>query len=205
MRQRGFVFLPVILIVILVGAIGYFVYKNTQFTGNKLSQPFQTNNSANKQVGNLASSTPKAVISKIEKTNKTGWSKYTNQQGKFSISFPDKLQLIIDKPAISEKKESGVVTFCDEKPTDNFCKTAKVEILYGIPFIDGKGGGCIDEEKYITVLGREQYVCMGKNFLGGIFIKHPNNYSEVGFTIQYSNVLTKDEAVDILNSLEFTQ
>jgi len=76
-RQKGFVLLPVIIIIALVVALGFFIYQNTQLqkSGKNATSPSAAPNT------NL----PKASVTSDPTVN---WKTYINSQYRFSLKYP---------------------------------------------------------------------------------------------------------------------
>jgi len=76
MRQKGFIFLPVILVVVLLGVLGYFTYHSfiQDKEGESSPSVFPSGNSKN----------PTITIDP-----KTGWKIYVNDNYHFTFSYPN--------------------------------------------------------------------------------------------------------------------
>lgn len=75
MRQKGFVFLPVLIIIALVGVLGYFVYQNNQLRKNQIITITPTNTPATDIAS--ASPSPNPI---------SDWKTYSNNL--YSLKYP---------------------------------------------------------------------------------------------------------------------
>src|SRR3990170_7211276 len=108
MRQKGFIFLPVIIIVISVGMIGYFIYQKIFYEkGNKnRTYPSIVQNP------NTDPSKPLIKPSKAPYTSincQSGWKVYSNEY--FQLCVPDYLR--IDQESLTVGINSPYVVFRD--------------------------------------------------------------------------------------------
>lgn len=106
MRQKGFILLPVIIIVILIGVLGYFIYQNTQLqkNGGNLTAPsvIPTVNS------------PKSSLTLNSTAN---WKTYTDPKYNYSFKYPTRYE--IEKPMFEALPE-GEVSFNAGSKADSF-------------------------------------------------------------------------------------
>ena len=79
-------------------------------------------------------------------------------------------------------------------------------IIYGIPAIDGKGGGCSIRKKDLQVGGISMKVCENDYGLvgGGSYIRNPKRgYGDISVFATYGKVLNKIKVYEILEKAEF--
>lgn len=110
--------------------------------------------------------------------------KYSNTQGYFSIILPSQLKA-------EERYEGG------DSATIVFTNEGKevMQIFYAKPFIEGKGGACIDNEgngayKTEMIAGQEVDVCEIEGFDAAYF-KNPNR------DIEYTVYINKPEEISL--------
>lgn len=94
MKQKGFILFSVIIIIALIGAVGYLIYQNTQLKKGYIKRAFPT------IVPTTYFSEP-SPPSNLE----YNWKKYKNDEFGFEISYPDKYNMTILK---SIGKEVGI-------------------------------------------------------------------------------------------------
>lgn len=191
MKQRGFAFILIVIIIAIVGVMGLFFSSNK--TIDNLPSP----------TDNLPRLTPGVIVGSIEKTTDSEWSKYTNTQGKFSILFPEKLQVYekINEPGSAV---TGEIYFCEDQPvrSNSKCVTGGLVIFYGVPFIDGKGSGPCDGYDF-TILNTKKYACDDGSYLRLQYFTHPAGDSEVDFLAHYSDNFSRDDTHKMLYSFKF--
>lgn len=83
MRQKGFALLPLIIIIALIGALGYFAYQNIQLRNNNTNSTTQ-------------SVTPTANLSKPSLTPDptVNWKTYTNTKYGYTFKYPSSYYLM---------------------------------------------------------------------------------------------------------------
>lgn len=87
MRQKGIVVLPVIIIVLLIGVVGYFIYQNTQL---------RQNNSQNQlpQASILTTTPTESLMESSPTINpRANWKTYTNTKYGYTFKYPPEFTL----------------------------------------------------------------------------------------------------------------
>lgn len=145
-------------------------------------------------------------VSTITIISRPGWKLYTNTLARFSIQFPDNISIKEENPVwkvFLTDQGKGWVCFY-EKPYEANCRGGFM-LWYEIPFIDGKGGGCdLKDASTVRINGKQEKVCITNNSLGNIlYLKHPNNLVEIFPVVTFSNFITKDIAIQMLETFRF--
>lgn len=145
-------------------------------------------------------------VSTITKISRPGWKLYTNTIARFSIQFPDNISIKEENPVwkvFSTDQGKGWVCFY-EKPYEANCQNGFM-LWYEIPFIDGKGGGCdLRYTSTVKINGKQEKVCITNNSLGNIlYLKHPNDLVEIFPVVTFNDFITKDIAIQMLETFRF--
>ena len=116
-------------------------------------------------------------------TTDTRVTTYASSKAKLSFVFPKPLYVIDTYQVSSDGLGSGGIIISEELIDNNW--PPSLAINYGVPYIDGKGGACIDENgegnwKDMTIWGQHLSVCETNFYLSGRYPNHP------GGNIQYS-------------------
>jgi len=141
--------------------------------------------------------------SEIQDAAKAGWKKYINTTARFSVEYPEKLQVFE-----TLDNNGGRVSLCTQDPKSSSSGDCSegVVVSYALPFIDGKGGGCPQEDhKTFTILGVEENVCLGKNYLSLLYVPHPEKISEVSIWSKFEQEFTEQEMRSVLSTFTFLE
>jgi hypothetical protein len=94
MRQKGNITLIVLILVIIAGVLGYFIYQNTK-TSTVSPSPSPTSTSVSAV---SATTSPKPTSTS---NVPAGWKTYKNSQYKFEFSYPDSYKVLTDDNSLS--------------------------------------------------------------------------------------------------------
>lgn len=145
-------------------------------------------------------------VGSITKSGRRGWKQYTNTIARFSIEFPNNLNVKEYNPVwqvFTTDEGSGWVCFYKKTYQKN-CQGGFL-LQYAIPYIDGKGGGCdLENISIIKINSRQEKVCITNDSLGNIlYLRHPKNLVEIFPTVTFSDFVTKDLTIEMLGTLKF--
>ncbi|MEI8232123.1 MAG: GerMN domain-containing protein [bacterium] len=128
---------------------------------------------------------------------------YTSTNAKLSLTFPEPMivtEQYRNVDPVSNFSEIVISTQAIESDT-----TPSLRIVYGIPYIDGKGGGCDRPWEQVTILDQSVNVCHKENFRAAGYPKHPSGKIEYWFVIDgQPTVAEEDYYRSIMYSAKFT-
>ena len=154
----------------------------------------------------LTTKTDTNEIGEVASLENSGWKKYTNKIGNFTINYPEQLFVFEEHEVVEFANfQQGRVIFCAHmiEKTANYCDDG-FEILYAIPEGDGWGGGCDEEyQEEIAILGKTQRICKSESGMSQIYLQHPTLPVVTQISTRYKTVFTQDDAEQMLNSFTF--
>lgn len=137
------------------------------------------------EVAPLMSCMPVAFLAKLtgmSKCNQDSIRTYKSENGYFAIDLPSRMRMVERK---EEKRDGGTthgeVLFTFGEFDEN--SPSGLVVVYGKPRIDGKGGGCPDEEgevahKTEVIAGQKVEVCDKEGFFNAQYFVHPSRKAE---------------------------
>lgn len=146
----------------------------------------------------LASPSPARI------TTTTNWlhapelvsSSYVSSVAKLSLTFPTPVYVAEVFDSSDNINGVGYITLSKNQNIEGK-GSPYMQISYGIPFIDGKGGACVDEHGngvWISkvILNQKVDVCDQDHYFSSQYPQHPSGKIEYWFSIQNNNISSAD-------------
>ena len=131
---------------------------------------------------------------------------YTSQYAKITLTFPK--PLFVKEVYQSEGNQAGneIDISLEDSNVDS---PNGLHIIYGIPYIEGKGGACLDKNgngAWIkkTILNQVVDLCDQPGFYSAGYPSHPNGNIEYWFTFYDPDQSNIKMFKDIIDSAKFT-
>jgi hypothetical protein len=134
--------------------------------------------------------------------NTSNWKTFESKRAHFTIDYPSDFKTEYS-PEINSNNEinpqAGYVSLISD--------LGKIDIHYGLPFVEGKGGGCEPQDnKIFDFAGKKSQICMGDTYLSLLYAQHPQKYSEVAVDVTFNKPYDKSHKtiLKILSTFKFT-
>jgi hypothetical protein len=209
--------LGIIISIILFGGI---FYSYLQYSQLKSINSYESCVSAKSSV--IQTSYPATCITRLgvayaqtiavdNGTTSTNWlhtpevptSTYTSSISKLALTFTEPVYVAEVFDSSDNINGSGYITISKNKNIKNQ-GSSYLQIAYGIPYLEGKGGACLVGYVTRTILGQQIQVCDKPGYYSSGYPKHPNGNIEYWFAITTTTKSNDQMFRDIIYSAKFT-
>ena len=149
------------------------------------------------------------IFTKWLHSNELVKSKYSSSTAKLTLTFSSPVYVSEVFDSSDDINGLGYITISKYKDIENG-NSSYMQISYGVPFIDGKGGACIDHDgngvwTSSVILNQKIDTCDQDQFFSAGYTKHPNDKVEYWFSIQNNDISKIDYQFykDIIYSAKF--